>query len=55
MTNEEFCKIYSSYGGEHIDNVKQIALHVFNGEELKEFVDFCIEQEKLIAKNGKRD
>ena len=47
MTNEEFCRLHSAYNGEKITNIKQLVSENFNGEELKEFVDFCIEQSKL--------
>jgi len=37
LTEEQFCRIVQSYNGEPIDNMGQIALMSFNGEELKEF------------------
>lgn len=46
MTNEKFCHIYTQFFGERIDKIEQIASHTFNGEELKEFVEFAIKQEQ---------
>jgi len=37
-----FEQLYSAYFGEVVDNQKQIVKHEFNGDELKDFVRFCI-------------
>jgi hypothetical protein len=42
MTNKEFCKIDTAFYGDEIDNIKQIGLRSFNGEELKEYVEAAI-------------
>jgi hypothetical protein len=42
MTDEEFCKIDTEFYGEVVDNIKQIKLRSFDGEELKEYVEHCI-------------
>jgi hypothetical protein len=44
MTDKEFCSLYSSYYGEKIDHVGQIAQEVLTGEELKEIIEFFIEE-----------
>jgi hypothetical protein len=46
MTNKQFCKIYTSYYGEEIDKIGQLVQHVSDGEELKELIEFFIEQLK---------
>ena len=46
LTDKEFCKMYTAFYGEEIDNVKQLVSSKFNGEELKEFVNHCIELNK---------
>jgi len=43
MSNEEFCKKVSEFGGETIDSIEQIAFRKFTGKDLKEFVEHCIE------------
>ncbi len=43
MTDKEFCKLDTAFYGEEVDHIKQIALRTFNGEELKEYVEHCIE------------
>ena len=57
MTNKEFCKIDTAFYGDEIDNIKQIKLRSFDGEELKEYVEAAINytrcHEKL--KNKKTD
>jgi hypothetical protein len=42
MTNDEFCKIDNAFYGNAVDNIKQIKLRSFNGEELKEYVEAAI-------------
>jgi len=42
MTDQDFCKIDTEFYGEEIDNIKQIALRSFTGEELKEYVEAAI-------------
>ena len=49
MTNEEFCKNDSSFYGEKVDNIKQIALRTFNGEELKEYVEHQVKNSVVLA------
>jgi hypothetical protein len=43
MTNEVFCKLYTAYYGERIDNIKQLVQTTLTGEELKELIEFFIE------------
>jgi len=47
MTDKEFCRLYSAYYGEKIDKVGQVVQEVLTGEELKEIIEFFIEQSKL--------
>jgi hypothetical protein len=42
MTNDEFCKIDTAFYGDVVDNIKQIRLRSFTGEELKEYVEAAI-------------
>lgn len=42
MTCSEFCHNDTQFYGEVVDNIKQIALRSFNGEELKEYVEHHI-------------
>lgn len=44
MTNEEFCRLHTAYNGEKLTDVGQLVSETFNGEELKEFVEFCIKE-----------
>jgi predicted house-cleaning noncanonical NTP pyrophosphatase (MazG superfamily) len=44
LTEEKFCKIYTGYHGEEIDNIKQLVKTTFTGNELLEFCKFVIEQ-----------
>jgi len=46
MTNQDFCEIYSSYYGEKITHVDQVAQTVFTGKELKELIEFFIKELK---------
>jgi hypothetical protein len=46
MSNEEFCKIYTAFYGDSIDNIKQLVQTTMDGEELKELIEFFIEQQK---------
>jgi hypothetical protein len=46
MTNEQFCKIYTAYHGEVIDKIGQLVQTCMDGEELKELIEFYIEQLK---------
>ncbi len=39
MTNEDFCKHYSSFYGEKLDNIEQLTHILFTGEELKEYLE----------------
>lgn len=39
LTDEQFCKFYSSYTGEEIDHVGQVKMHKFDGWELKELLE----------------
>lgn len=47
MTNDDFCRLYTAYYGECIDKVAQLVQTTLNGEELKELIEFFIEQSKL--------
>jgi len=49
MTDKEFCEIDTSFYGEEIDNIKQISLRTFNGEELKEYVEYCFTHQAEVA------
>jgi hypothetical protein len=49
MTDKEFCKIDTEFYGEAVDNIKQIKLRSFDGEELKEYVEHCIKLNLLTA------
>jgi hypothetical protein len=42
LTNEQFCKMVQGYDGEPCNSVHQIRLWRFNGEELKELIEHCI-------------
>lgn len=44
MTNQEFCKIYSSYYGERLDHIDQIKLWSADGDELKELIEFYVQE-----------
>jgi hypothetical protein len=43
MTNEDFCRIYTAYYGDSIDEIGQLVQTTLNGEELKELIEFFIE------------
>lgn len=47
MTDQQFCEIYSAYHGEKIDHIDQLAMAWFTGEELKEIIEFFIQQLKV--------
>ena len=42
MTDSQFCKIDTEFYGEPVDNIHQISFRRYTGEELKEYVDHCI-------------
>jgi len=42
ISDEQFCKMCTSYYGELVDSVKQIVSHTFTGVELKEFVEHLL-------------
>ena len=42
MTDQEFCKIDTAFYGDVVDNISQIRLRSFTGEELKEYVEAAI-------------
>lgn len=46
MTDKQFCIIYSAYYGDGIDKIGQLVQTTMNGEELKELIEFFIEQLK---------
>jgi hypothetical protein len=46
MTDKQFCEIYSAFYGEKIDHVGQLVRATTDGEELKELIEFFIEQLK---------
>lgn len=39
MTKEKFCEIYTQFYGEPINDVRQIEMVKFNGEELFELIE----------------
>lgn len=43
MTNEDFCRLYTAYYGDGIDKIGQLVQTTLNGEELKELIEFFIE------------
>ena len=45
MTNERFCELDSLITGEKIDNIIQLERACFSGIELKEYIEFFIEEE----------
>jgi glutamate synthase domain-containing protein 3 len=47
MTEAEFCKNDSSFYGEEVDHINQIALRSLDGQELKEYVEHHIASQKL--------
>ena len=47
MTDKEFCKLDTEYYGEVVDNIKQISLRSFDGDELKDYVEHCIKLNSL--------
>lgn len=52
VTDEKFCKLYTSYYGEEINTVKQLVQINFTGEELKEFCDYIAESLSLPPVSG---
>lgn len=44
MSDKKFCELKTAYTGEKIDNIKQLVKSCFSGEELKEFLEFVINQ-----------
>lgn len=46
MTDKQFCSIYTAYHGEVIDKIGQLVQTTMDGEELKELIEFFIEQLK---------
>ena len=47
----QFCELITDYYGERIDNINQLAQINFSGDELLEFLNFVIGQDRLL--NGK--
>ena len=47
MEKEEFCKLFSSYYGEEVNDLKQISYVEFSGEALYKFVLHIIENGNL--------
>lgn len=45
MNEEQFCEIITDYYGEHIDNINQLTQISFTGDELREFLNFVIQEE----------
>ena len=45
MTRKDFCKAYSSFYGEKIDNLEQLKHAVFDGHELFEFAKYLSSRE----------
>lgn len=50
MTNQEFCKVYSSFYGEKIEKPLQIKQVVLNGQELKELIEFFYKSYEIKLK-----
>ena len=46
MSDGEFCRLYTAYYGDGIDKIGQLVSTTLNGEELKELIEFFIEQSK---------
>ena len=44
LTEEQFCYFITQYEGEVTDNIKQIVLRTFTGEELLEFINYILKQ-----------
>ena len=44
MTNKQFCEIYSSFYVDGIDHIEQLVTVVYDGEELKDIIEFFIKQ-----------
>lgn len=42
ISDELFCKIESSFSGEHIDKVEQLAFSKKTGRELKEYIEHAL-------------
>lgn len=42
LTEIQFCKMVHEFTGEPLDNIKQLEKWVFTGEELKKFIEHCI-------------
>jgi hypothetical protein len=50
MTNKQFCENDTSFHGELIDNINQLAQVTYDGKELKEYVEHhieCLKQNKM--------
>ncbi len=55
MTRKEFCKLYTEYHGEKVDNVAQIVIHNTDGVELYDFCKFLVrEQMGKLIEDGKK-
>jgi hypothetical protein len=50
MTDKEFCKIYSAFYGEGINHLAQLVQTTMDGYELKELIEFFVEQLKKEQK-----
>ena len=50
MTDKQFCSIYTAYNGEVIDKIGQLVQTTMYGEELKELIEFFIEQAQALEK-----
>lgn len=46
LSDTEFLKLISNYYGEVVDDIVQIELISFNGEELKDFVNYILKNKK---------
>lgn len=46
LTDDQFCRMYSAYCDEQLSSLDQIVKHTFTGSELKEFIEYFIQQHK---------
>ena len=55
MTDKQFCSIYTAYNGEVIDKIGQLVQTTMYGEELKELIEFFIEQAQAMEKEAHQE
>ena len=46
LTDSEFLKLITNYYGEVVDDMSQVKLISFNGEELKDFLNYILKNKK---------